>query len=219
LLLYPYLAWVFFASILNFAVYYLNRLPQNIPFTSCLEASSPKEYLTKKGITDINFKQVTPPYRTTPIDISLYQNISRLGGGDTDSYSFVKYRNFYCPLNPANIKQLFNPIVSENYALNLYLFLNHDLGSAVAQSQHIFLLDLNYDESDFVSHSSRCKGKVPRTLSTAKKVGNDYLLSIIGFNWIGDSKYFQRNIVINSDTTIKKISETTLLSCGPGAVF
>lgn len=198
--------------------------------SGCVKANSVKDFLNTKGfnITLSDWPErwtykVTPPIQTNFPNAEIYLNIQPQGGGDYESFPFIKLGNTYCDLNEENAKIIFSPIKTKEDALKYYLFLKKDLGSAGENSQVYIMKASDYDNPPIKYEVGYCgsdyKEKLQNRITEIKDINGGYLITFIVFNYMYQTQFFELKIQVNTDGTIKEISRKTLLDCGGGAVF
>lgn len=198
--------------------------------SGCIKTDSASDFLNKEGFKiTLNgwpekwTSKITPPIQTNFPNAEIFLNIQPLGGGDHGSFPFIKLGNSYCDLNEENSKIVFAPIKSREDALKYYIFLRKDLGSATAQSQFYITKQEDYNNANITYNVRGCSGnykeKLQNEITETKEIEDGYLLNLVGFNYIGQTGFFESEVKIKTDGTIENVSTKTLLDCGPGAVF
>lgn len=198
--------------------------------TGCRTANSVNDFFKQKGVAT----GVTdwPEGWTSRIELPVPVNIPEaeffivtapLGGGDHDSYPFVRYGDTYCDLTEPNARALFAPLRAKEDALAYYFFIKKDISHAFAQSQVYILQDSDYDSDDVRYNTASCaddyRTALKNKVTTVSEVPEGRVLDIVAFNYMYQVEFYTIRVLIATDGTITELSRNTLLDCGPGAVF
>ncbi len=200
----------------------------------CIEATLLSDYMYKKGFRmdlegwpDAYTEEMKPPLPTNFPSAKIFLNKQPMGGGDYGSDVFIKLNNIYCDLTPetptpGNIKTVFAPIKSKNDALNYYIFVSHDLASAMGRSRIYILKEEDYDGWAIKEFTTGCKDYktiMQNKVTTIEETEDEYLITFIVFNNMIETAFFKSVVKIKTDGTIEEISRKTLLDCGEGGIF